>query len=78
MDNFKLFSKMGTKMKELMPKGMSMEEFANYNPVADGKRLSEKDMRIMQSMIPPQALQQLGGMNGLVNLMKQMAQVKKK
>ena len=78
MENFKLFSKMGAKMKELCPKGMSMKEFANYNPMEDGKRMTDKQLRIMQSMIPPAALHQMGGTAGLVNMMKQLANIKKK
>lgn len=78
MANFKIFSKMGSKMKDLMPRGMSMKEFANYNPMEGNGRMTPKQIRALNSMIPAQAMQQLGGTQGLMNIMKQMANMKKK
>lgn len=65
-------------MKDLMPKGMSMKEFANYNPMEDGKRMTDKQIRALNQMIPPQAMRSFGGTQGLMNMMKQMANFKKK
>ncbi|KAH7824821.1 putative Signal recognition particle 54 kDa protein [Monocercomonoides exilis] len=78
MLNFKMFSRMGQAMKKLMPKGMSMKEFADYNPMEDGKHMTQQQMKALQSMIPVDAMRQMGGMSGMMNMMKQMANMKKK
>lgn len=77
MASFKMFAKMGTHLKPFLRKGMAPADLANYNPMDTQQKLTPQQMRALQNIIPGNALKNIGGMGGIMNMMKQMSAAKK-